>query len=131
MRIFGEVDNLRVGLDYHVARHNLLVSNLSHVDTPGYRPLDLERVDFGAVMTQLEATQEGHFGAPAGTQGASVSRVFADPAPVAGPDGNAVSLDREAVKIASNQVRYDVVAQLVTGALSGLAWAASDGRGGG
>jgi flagellar basal body rod protein FlgB len=45
-------------------------------------------------------------------------------------DGNAVSLDREAVKIAANQMRYDAIASLTQNELSGLVWAANDGRGG-
>ncbi len=50
-------------------------------------------------------------------------------AQAAGSDGNAVSLDREAVKIATNQLRYDTVASLTQNELSGLVWAANDGRG--
>lgn len=130
MRIFAGVDRLQGGLDYHLARHNLLVSNLSHVDTPGYKPLDLERVEFGEVMANLEATHPDHFGAQPMQAGGVGTKVITDPVAQAGPDGNAVSLDREAVKIASNQVRYDVVAQLVAGELAGLGWAANDGRGG-
>jgi len=44
-------------------------------------------------------------------------------------DGNFVSLDREAAKVAANQSRYDVVATLVTSELASLSFAASDGRG--
>lgn len=138
MRIFDGVSRLQGGLDYHLARHNLLVSNLSHVDTPGFQPLDLERVDFGSVMASLQATHPDHYGTQVATgpngvaaaSGTLETKVFADPAAQAGPDGNAVSLDREAVKIASNQVRYDVIAQLVAGQLGGLQWAANDGRSG-
>ncbi len=51
-----------------------------------------------------------------------------DPGAAAGADGNGVDLDREAVKIASNQMRYDVIAQLASSQLASLAWAASDGK---
>ena len=37
-------------------------------------------------------------------------------------------LDREAVKIASNQMRYDMIAQLASSQLAGLSWAVSDGK---
>jgi flagellar basal body rod protein FlgB len=40
-----------------------------------------------------------------------------------------VSVDREAVKIAANQLRYDTLAVLASQTLNGLAWAANDGRG--
>ena len=42
-------------------------------------------------------------------------RVFEDPSAGAGNDGNFVSLDREAAKVAANQVRYDVVSAIVLG----------------
>src|SRR5689334_19405025 len=40
---FASVSSLQGALDYHMERHNLLVSNIAHVDTPGYRPVDLAR----------------------------------------------------------------------------------------
>jgi flagellar basal body rod protein FlgB len=45
-----------------------------------------------------------------------------------GADGNSVSLDREAVKIASNNIRYDAVSSMVAGRLESLLWAARDAR---
>jgi len=117
MSLFDGVDRLRGSLDYHLARHNLLTANLAHVDTPGYRPVDLERTPFRA---SLDAELQGsHQAAP--------YRVIDDPTASPGLDGNGVSLDREAVKIAANQLRYDTVAALTTSELSDLAWAASDG----
>lgn len=128
---FSAIETLRAGLDYHLARHNLLTSNLSHVDTPGFRPLDLERkVPFaGALHTAMAATQPGHIGASGSSAARSEQiRVIPDPAAVAGQDGNAVNLDREAVKIAANNIHYDAIASLVAEKLTGLQWAAGDGR---
>ena len=125
------IDTLRAGLDYHLARHNLLTSNLSHVDTPGFRPLDLERrVPFaGALHTAMAATDPAHIGANgASANRAEQTRVIKDPASVPGQDGNAVSLDREAVKIAANNIHYDAIASLVADQLNGMQWAANDGR---
>jgi flagellar basal-body rod protein FlgB len=122
------IETLRAGLDYHLARHNLLTANLSHVDTPGFRPLDLERrTPFaGALHTAMAATQPGHIGASASR--AEQVRVIPDPGAVPGQDGNAVSLDREAVKIAANNVHYDAIASLVADQLNSVQWAANDGR---
>ena len=44
------------------------------------------------------------------------------------PDGNSVSLDREAVKIASNNLRYDALSSMITGKIASLTWAAAGGR---
>jgi flagellar basal-body rod protein FlgB len=134
MGILDSVQRLHAGLDYHLARHNLLTSNLAHLDTPNYKPLDLQRTDggfHGAMRTALAQTSELHMGsADSTTAHGGAWSVVVDPGATAGADGNAVSVDREAGKIAMNQVRYDALASLVGGELSGLAWAANDGRGG-
>jgi flagellar basal-body rod protein FlgB len=128
MKLLESVERLQVGLDYHFARHNLLTANLAHVDTPGYKPRDLSRhaAFEGALSTALHATDSRHIGAP--TQIDHGFRVIEDKGAEAGLDGNAVSVDREAAKIAANNVRYETIATLVQGDLSGLLWAANDGR---
>ena len=128
MKLLESVERLQVGLDYHFARHNLLTSNLAHVDTPGYKPRDLERraAFEGALSSAMQATDAHHFGAP--TRVDHGFRVIEDKGAEAGLDGNAVSVDREAAKIAANNVRYETIATLVQSDLAGLLWAANDGR---
>ena len=126
MSLLDSVDKLRVGLDYHLQRHNVLVSNLAQAETPGYKPVDLVRTDFDGVMnTALAATEPGHIGV---APGAASFNVQEDPTARAGADGNAVDIDREAVKISTNQMRYDMLAQLASSELQSLEWAASDGK---
>jgi flagellar basal-body rod protein FlgB len=132
MRILDSVEHLRASLDYHLARHNLLTANLAHVDTPGFRAMDLQRSGSfeGALQSALATTQPGHIAQPHASGSNEAWRVVQDASVQgAGSDGNGVSLDREAVKIATNQIRYDTLASLVQNELSGLAWAANDGRG--
>jgi flagellar basal-body rod protein FlgB len=130
--LFSTVTPLQAALDYHLQRHNVLVSNVAHVDTPGYVPKDVERVDTesfqNVVNIAMARTEPGHLSSGV-AMGSSVGRIIEDPAPGAGMDGNSVSLDREAAKVAANQSRYDVVATLVTSELASLSFAASDGRG--
>ena len=128
MDLFDTTGRIHQALDYHMQRHNLLTANLAHLDTPGFRPLDLLRGGgFEAELdAALTASDAGHL---AGTSGGRFE-VVTDPSSTPGLDGNAVSVDREAVKIAANQLRYDALATLATHELSGLAWAANDGRGG-
>jgi flagellar basal-body rod protein FlgB len=130
MTIFDGIDRLRTSLDYHLARQNLLTANLSHMDTPGYRPLDLARTGFRANLAiAMRETSPAHL-QPGGGRAGEAFRVFEDRDVADGLDGNAVNVDREAVKIASNQLRYDAMAQLTQSALANLLWAANDGRGG-
>lgn len=131
MSIVDSVEQLRSGLDYLSARHNLLAANLAHADTPGFRPLELQRAGgfSDALHAAMATTQPGHIGGPQSTTGAGSWRVIEDAtAQSSGNDGNAVSIDREAVKIASNQLRYDALASLVQNQLAGLEWAAGDGK---
>lgn len=131
--LFSGVVPLQAALNYHLERHNVLASNVAHVDTPGYRPNDLSRVDpadFARILNvTLERTASAHLTGPSDNGTSSVGRVFQDPTAGAGNDGNYVSLDRESAKLAANHLRYDVVASLTASKLRGLAWAANDGKG--
>jgi flagellar basal-body rod protein FlgB len=130
--LFKAIGALHNALDYHFERHNLLASNIAHVDTPGYVPRDIERVDGANFQNQLEValarTDGGHI-AGSGTAAVSTGRVFDDPAAGAGNDLNYVSLDREAAKLAANQIRYDVSSTLASAELAQLAYAVADGKG--
>lgn len=127
--IFAHVVPLNYALDYHMERHNVLASNVANVDTPGYRPKDLARVSdvsFQEVLgVAMSRTDSGHL--VGGSGGVAVGRPFTDPTAGGGADGNYVSLDREAGKIAANQLRYDVVSSLISSELKGLLWAANNG----
>lgn len=134
MGLIDGVDHLKGALDYHLQRHNLLASNLAHMDTPGYKPVDLERTGAGfesAMHVAMQATQPGHLGHVAQTHGSEATtgtRVIEDKTAAAGGDNNGVDLDRQAVKLSTNQVRYDMIAQLASSELAGLSWAANDGK---
>jgi len=130
--VFNSVDPLRAALDYHLDRQNVLASNVAHVDTPGYRPHDLERIEqsgFSAVMgVALQRTNERHL-IGGGIDALPNGRVFEDLSAGVGNDGNYVSIDREAAKLAANQLRYDTVSAIVSAELHQLTFAASDGKG--
>jgi flagellar basal-body rod protein FlgB len=133
MRILDSVAKLQAGLDYHLARHNLLVANLAHVDTPDFHPLNLERsapASFSSSLaTEMSKTSEGHLGgSTAAAAPPPAWHVVQDPGSSPGLDGNGVSVDREAVKIATNHMRYETLATLTSSELSGLVWAVNDGR---
>ncbi|HEY5956568.1 MAG TPA: flagellar basal body rod protein FlgB [Polyangiaceae bacterium] len=133
INFFSDLQPLHSALDYHMERHNVLSSNVAHVDTPGYRPRDLARVDpkdFNAVLNvMMERTEPGHLTAASDLSGSRAGRVFEDPTAGAGNDGNFVSLDRESAKLAANHLRYDVVSALAASELKGLMYAANDAKG--
>jgi len=114
-------------LDYHIARHNLLTANLAHVDTPGYKAREVYRNEaFTKVLdVQMKATDGHHMGVTSRPVDWNVRH---DPHSPVGADGNSVSLDREAVKISANNLRYDALSTMVKGTLEAYLWAARDAR---
>ncbi len=121
---FSTVDTLQAALTYHRERHTVLAGNVANLDTPGYRPVDLQRrtADTPGTMT---ATQEGHLVAPATTVDFVSS--FDDGGALQGSDGNAVTLEREMSKIDANRTRYTTSAELLTRRFAMLRYAAGDG----
>jgi flagellar basal-body rod protein FlgB len=132
--LFSAVGPLHSALDYHLERHTVLSSNIAHVETPGYRPHDLRRVEglesFGSALSvAMERTDAAHFRTPNADAAALEGRVFEDLTAGAGNDGNYVSIDREAAKVAANQLRYDVISAVVSAELSQLRYASGDAKG--
>jgi flagellar basal-body rod protein FlgB len=89
-------------------RQSVLAQNVANADTPGYRPHDLvpfRRELDGALRLSMARTQPGH-GAGSAAAAANARRER-DVAEVT-PDGNAVSLDREAMRIAETDSAHAV-----------------------
>ncbi len=126
--IFDELERCRAALDYHLERHNVLTSNVAHVDTPGYIPHDLTRAEGKAFETALEVAMNHprHMSASTSDTTKSAGHVVEVRTTGTGRDGNQVSLDEQAAKIAENQLRYEMIAQLSSG--KSLLYAASDGK---
>lgn len=130
--LFSGIQPLHRTLDFHLERHNLLASNIAHVDTPGFKPKDLERTTATSQFAQtlnvaVERYHPRHM--EIGGVASSEGRVFEDLSAGGGADGNFVSLDREAGKLAANQLRYDIVSVVVSSELQGLMSAAGDMKG--
>lgn len=127
--LFAHIAPLQASLDYHMDRHNVLSSNIAHVDTPGYKPSDLARVESAqfaeALGVAMNRTNAMHMAAGAGSPS---GMVFQDLTAGAGNDGNYVSLDREAAKLAANHIRFDVVSSVVSAELRQLAYVARDAK---
>jgi flagellar basal-body rod protein FlgB len=121
---FSTVDTLQSALTFHRERHSVLAGNVANLDTPGYKPLDLER-STSTEGTQLAVTQEGMIADAPG--GAQMVRTFTDTDQMQNPDGNAVELEREMSKIDANRARYATSSELVSRRIALLRYAAGDG----
>lgn len=110
-------------MTFHRERHAVLAGNVANVDTPGYRPFDLNPGVEGDPQ-QLAVTQPGMIG---GADSQGYTKEFSDEGQLQTPDGNHVSLERELAKIDANRTRYATAAELVSRRLAILRYAAGDG----
>lgn len=110
-------------MTYHRERHTVLAGNVANLDTPGFRPADLQRRT-AADPAALAVTHEGHLGPP---PEADFVTSFDDGGALQSSDGNAVSLERELSKIDANRARYATASELVSRRLAILRYAAGDG----
>ena len=109
---------LERAMDLRAARHNLIVSNIANMDTPGYKAFDLAVEEALERMSEtsgeLEKTHPRHM--PYADNLALDIR----PEPVPAPefslrgDGNTVDIDREMTKLSENGITYQALARLVS-----------------
>jgi flagellar basal-body rod protein FlgB len=118
---------LRARMEWHQERQRVLAENVANADTPGYRPRDLAPPDFTReLMTAsiaLARTDPNHIaGEGGGSQfGAEDGRPYE-----MRPGGNAVNHEDEMMKVASNQMDFDAVADLYTRSLALIKLAAGN-----
>lgn len=113
--LFRTTQALSSALGFHRQRHGVLAGNVANVDTPGYRPIDLQRSPAADAVAGASAT--------------STTGFFDDDGATPSADGNTVSLERELAKMDANRVRYAVASRIVDKRLAALRYAASDGNG--
>jgi flagellar basal-body rod protein FlgB len=125
--LFDSIDRLGEAMSFHRERQSVLAGNIANLDTPGYRPLDIERTPATDSPEALTRTNSHHL--DSASSGGGAGRVFDDGGDGAGADGNAVNLERELAKIDANRVRYTTASELASRRLALLRYAAGDGNG--
>jgi flagellar basal-body rod protein FlgB len=111
---------LRTKMQWHQERQRLLAENVANADTPKFRPRDLAPVDFGRNAAQangpagLARTDPAHIALTAGNN--RFTTAGNTPYEIR-PAGNAVNLEDEMMKVASNQMDYQAATSLYTRSL--------------
>ncbi|MFQ5535547.1 MAG: flagellar basal body rod protein FlgB [Sphingomonadales bacterium] len=97
-------------------RQRVLAENVANADTPGYQAKDIEKPDFGELLSsatgqglQLKATQSGHL---AGTATGNGDHGQSFEGTEASPSGNSVDLPMEMMKMGETQMEYATTASL-------------------
>lgn len=96
-------------------RERLVASNLANVDTPGYRTVDIH------FRSEMERAMSEPSGAALDPQ------VFQVPGLDERPDGNNVSVDREAMLLGQIQLQFQVAEQIWRSEMSQVITAVSEG----
>lgn len=109
--ITGNLTNsLERYMDLLSSRQKLVASNIANADTPGYRTQD---IDFQTEF--MSSVGEAHAMEPAGL--------------AEKPDGNNVSIDREARMLAENAIRFNLASALTRQRLNMVRTAIREGKG--
>ena len=103
--------NLARYMDLLSTRQKLVASNIANADTPGYKTQDIDfQFEF---MSLVEGLQPQTIEAEDLTEK---------------PDGNNVSMDREARMLAENAMRFNVASTLVRGQFKTIREAIDEGK---
>jgi flagellar basal-body rod protein FlgB len=112
---------LRTRMHWHQERQRLLAENVSNADTPKYRardlvPLRIDRRQAGPATVSLSRTEAGHIAASAASETRfEVTRLGGHDVR---PTGNAVNLEDEMIKVASNQMDFQAATTLYSRSLN-------------
>lgn len=107
---------LRQRMQWHQERQRVLAENVSNADTPSFRPRDLVAPDFSRVLAAssgqagLARTQPLHLASA--SESAARFAVNRNTGYETRPAGNAVNLEDEMMKVASNQMDFQAAASL-------------------
>jgi flagellar basal-body rod protein FlgB len=118
------IDVLGKFLDLTSTQFKLTSSNVANLDTPRYRAVGIDFAsEFSAAASQaLAARQDGSNGLPAGTPSVTLSSEAPAIQQVDGllerADGNDVSMDREGLNLAKEQLDYKTGIELLQEQLS-------------
>ena len=109
------LDLLEHYLDVPAYRHQVITSNISNVDTPGYRTRDL---DFRQEMKKLlESPSQAPKPGIQQVQGLMER-----------PDGNNVNVDRESMLLAQTQLQFRMGIQLIKDEFHRVTMAIEEGK---
>ncbi len=125
------IELLSKGIDLRSKNHNHISANLANAETPNYIPT---AVSFeGELRDAMKSKGSGKGGGhsvshprhiplkgQAGSIDAVQGTVVQTPAPGVGRDGNAVEMEQEMSRLASNQIMYNASVQIIGKKFEGL-----------
>lgn len=134
MKLFDEtLTRVERSLDVRLQRHEVLAGNIANIDTPGFRPRDVDWLTaMGAAMEgggDMARTDGSHMNVDGSTGAGGPARIIDALGTTPSIDGNMVDLDRTMASLAENAMQYNAATKAATKKLGILRYAASDGNG--
>lgn len=110
---------LRDKMQWHQTRQSVLAENIANADMPGYQSQDLKEFKFQSMVQSASATAASgpvrtdphHLTLSASSQTASPQDTSSFERT---PDGNSVVLEEQMMKVAQNQMDYQLATNLYT-----------------
>jgi len=99
-------------LDLSAFRHQVIAANLANVDTPGYRTRDV-REFAGEIEQAMTGGEEPSLTGPSFATQSFTPVAHEIRGLLERPDGNNVSVERESLLLAQNQLRFQVAVQFL------------------
>lgn len=125
------------------ANQSVLSENIAHANTPGYRAKELQEVDFSNLVEKLSGEVDGSLASVEAelnkavqmnggqsSMGASSYVVNEIKGNEESPNGNSVVLEEEMIKLADNQMQYDLASKLYKKNINLIKAALGKGSGG-
>jgi flagellar basal-body rod protein FlgB len=135
-QVFAKTDGvLEESLNQRLIKQNVITSNISNAQTPGYRAFGYEfeeqlRAAVGNDgQMQIRASDERHFKHPGVTVNGDLrGDLHVKPTESIGNDGNTVDLDAEMADLAWNQTLYRATVEILNRRLGMLRYGINGGR---
>jgi len=123
-------------MDLAVRRQKLISSNLSNVDTPGYKTVDIDfEQELQSQMAgstgqgiSMAVTDTRHLGTSSGAQGGLPAQAREVEGLTLRNDLNNVNIDREMSELSTNAMKFSAVSQMIAGKFRTLKAAITEGR---
>jgi len=123
MNLFGgTINKLERSIDYAATKNNAISTNISNVDTPGYKS---KEVIFKDVLNeelnsslQAKRTNEKHIPFQANQE--SSYRIVTNSNTTYNHNGNNVDIDKEMAELAKNQIYYNSLIDRINGKFGSL-----------
>jgi flagellar basal-body rod protein FlgB len=108
---------MKKSLDFSASRQLLITTNISNVDTPGYKAHDIDFQEqlsnvFRSDGLSMKKTNDQHFG-PSSAAVKSMQPMPFEEMDASKSNGNNVDMDKEMAKLAENQIRFNATIQLM------------------